>query len=125
MYYLAQFIGREFEKRKQKHNDESTLNAFVAYFEENKVIFKHVLSSERSVEVLNELKRIHSKLLREEERTDDDALAQKIRESSQPEMFCDFISSGLIEILRNWTENKYEEDTKTLFKFLNEIFHTL
>lgn len=125
LYHLAQFIGQEFEKRKLRHNDETSLNSFAAYFEENKAIFKHVLSSERSVEVLNQLKRIHSKILREEARTDDDVLAQKIRESSQPEMFCDFISSGLIEILRNWTENKYEEDTKTLFKFLNEILHTL
>ncbi|MCU5746331.1 TetR/AcrR family transcriptional regulator [Staphylococcus sp. SQ8-PEA] len=123
LYHLSQLIGQQFEKRSK--NTENNLDSFVSYFDENKKVFKHLITSERSIDVLNEIKRIHSKMMLEASRFNDDEVARKVRESKHPEMLCDFMSSGVVEILRNWVNNKYEQGTEALFDFLNDRMNSV
>ena len=54
-----------------------------------------------------------------------DELAMKIRESDYPEMLCDFMSAGLIEVLKNWVDNNYDDDAKELYHFFKNTIGPL
>jgi AcrR family transcriptional regulator len=69
--------------------------------------------------------KVHSQLMFDESFEKSDELAMKIRESDYPEMLCDFMSAGLIEVLKNWVDNNYDDDAKELYHFFKNTIGPL
>lgn len=125
LYYLAQYIGSLLKSRVNELDTDSFVEAFVSYFEKNKAVFRHLFTSAKSVDIYQELIEVHSKLMYDESCAKDDELSLKIRESEHPKMLCDFMSAGLIEVLKKWINNDYEDDAEELFYFFKNTILTL
>lgn len=125
LYYLAQYIGSLLQSRVNELDTDSFVEAFVSYFEKNKIIFRHLITSAKSVDIYRELIQVHSKLMYDESAVKSDDLSIKIRESDHPKMLCDFMSAGLIEVLKNWVDNNYDDDAVELYHFFKNTIATL
>ncbi len=125
LYYLAQYIGYLLKSRVNEEDTDTFVEAFVSYFEANKKIFRHLFTSTKSGDIYQELIQVHSKLMFDESCEKNDDLSRKIRQSNHPEMLCDFMSAGLIEVLKNWVDNNYDDDAVELYHFFKNTIATL
>lgn len=125
LYYLAQYIGYTLKSRMNEIDTDSFVEDFVSYFEANKKVFRHLFTSAKSGDIYQELIKVHSQLMFDESAVKSDELAMKIRESDYPEMLCDFMSAGLIEVLKNWVDNNYDDDAEELYHFFKSTIMPL
>lgn len=125
LYYLAQYIGSTVKSRINEVDTDSFVEGFVSYFETNKKVFRHLFTSAKSGDIYGELIRVHSKLMFDEACEKKDDLAIKIRQSAHPEMMCDFLSAGVIEVLKQWINNNYDKDAEEMFYFFKNTIEPL
>ena len=104
----------------QNTQQRSVFESLIYYVEENNKLFNHILADNRQVDLFSELVKISSQLLLEQSKKFDDQLSIKIRTAKHPKLLCDFYSSGIIEVLKQWMQNNYPYSKEELVEILND-----
>ncbi|MGW9989204.1 AcrR family transcriptional regulator [Staphylococcus hominis] len=120
LYHVTQHIAELLYKEVQATRCDSIFEALIYYVDANKKLFKHLAISSRQVDIFNALNQIGSKLLKEQSSTNNDVLSIKIRHSKHPQLLCDFYSSGIIEVLKQWQKNNYTYTVDELVEMTKE-----
>lgn len=120
LYKVTQHIAELLYKEVQATRCDSIFEALIYFVNDNKKLFKHLVISSRQIDIFSDLNQIGSKLLKEQSSTNNDAMSIKIRNSKHPQLLCDFYSSGIIEVLKQWQKNNYTYTVDELVEMTKE-----
>ncbi|OLN23673.1 TetR family transcriptional regulator [Domibacillus antri] len=110
-----------YERALSRQTNRTLFEELIEYVDENRALFLNVTVNNENADLYNELIKMSSQILFENAQTMDDALSRKIHQSPYPKILCDFYSSGLIEVLKQWINKNYDYSKEKLVEILNEL----
>ncbi|RFU68552.1 TetR/AcrR family transcriptional regulator [Bacillus sp. V59.32b] len=117
---VVRLIGQSLYERSQSHR--TLFEELIEFVDENRQFFIHVTTNDINVDLFSELVKMSSNIMYANAERMDDPLSQKIRNSPHPKILCDFYSSGIIEVLKQWINKNYDYSKEKLIVIVNELF---
>lgn len=119
---VIEIIGNSlYERAHSRVSNRPLSEVLIEYVSDNRSLFLNVTIDNQNNELYSLLIRIASKLLMENAQTMDDLLSVKIKRSPYPNVVCEFYSSGIIEVLKQWVMKKYDFSKEELIGVVNEL----
>ncbi|RUS49213.1 TetR family transcriptional regulator [Cohnella sp. AR92] len=119
---LMEIIGNNlYERGHVRSLTHSLPEVLIEYVNDNRSLFLNVTADNQNNELYSLLIRIASKLLMEGAQMMDDPLSIKIRRSPYPNVVCEFYSSGMIEVLKQWVMKKYDFSKEEIIEIVTEL----
>lgn len=120
LYHITQYIAELLYKEVKASRYDSLFEATIHYVYNNRELLNHVINTSHHVDVFDELTQISSRLLQEFAPFNDDPICIKVRNSSHPDLVSDFYGSGIIQVIKQWHNNKYDYTIDELLEIVEE-----
>nr|WP_275590513.1 TetR/AcrR family transcriptional regulator [Mammaliicoccus sp. H-M33] len=120
LYHITQYIAELLYNEVKASRYDSLFEATIHYVYNNRELLNHVINTSHHVDVFNELTKISSRLLQEFAPVNDDPICKKVRNSSHPDLVSDFYGSGIIHVIKQWHNNKYDYTIEELLEIVEE-----
>jgi AcrR family transcriptional regulator len=122
-HLLKDFIYQLAEEltRREKGSEADVFRLLVDYVEENRTLLEHALLDTDSQILFKSLVEIAAGLIREQSKSRNDPLSEKLRRSRYPDVVCDMYATAFITILQKWISGEYKYDKEDILNIFTQV----
>lgn len=116
IYHLAEELTR-----REKESDADVFRLLVDYVEENRSLLEHALLDSDSQILFKSMVEIAAGLIREQSKSRNDPLSEKLRQSRYPDVVCDVYATAFITILQKWISGEYKYGKEDILNIFTQV----
>lgn len=116
IYHLAEELNI-----REKQSDADVFRLLVDYVEENRVLFEHTLLDADSHILFKSLVEIAAGLIREQAKSRNDPISDKVKRAKYPSVVCDIYATAYITILQKWISGEYRYGKDDILDIFTQV----